>query len=210
MLHCLIVADSIVTHPRDFYSRPTLEVARDLLGAPLVRRLHNGEILTGRILEVEAYTHDDPACHAFRGKTERCKIMFGPAGYVYVYFIYGMYWCLNVVTEQEGIAGAVLIRAVETPHGNGPGKLCRAWDINRQHYGLDLCDPASEIYIARAEPLGEEEIEVSTRIGLKVAQDRVWRFFVKDHPGVSVLKRSVAPRAVPGQNSESTLRDNGK
>jgi len=196
MLNCLIVNDLIVTQPREFYSRPTLEVARDLLGAPLLRRLSNGEILTGRILEVEAYTHDDPACHAFRGKTERCKIMFGPAGYVYVYFIYGMYWCLNVVTEQEGVAGAVLIRAVDTPHGNGPGKLCRVWDINRQQYGLDLCDSNSEIYIARSEPLPDREVEVSTRIGLKDAQDRVWRFFVKNHGGVSGLKRSSAPRIV--------------
>jgi DNA-3-methyladenine glycosylase len=196
MLNCLIVNDLIVTQPREFYSRPTLEVARDLLGAPLARRLNNGEILTGRILEVEAYTHDDPACHAFRGKTERCKIMFGPAGYVYVYFIYGMYWCLNVVTEQEGVAGAVLIRAVDTPHGNGPGKLCRAWDINRQQYGLDLCDSNSEIYIARSKPLPDREVEVSTRIGLKVAQDRVWRFFVKNHGGVSGLKRSSAPLIV--------------
>ena len=189
MLNCQIV-DPFETHPRSFYARPTLDVARDLLGASLFKRLDTGELLSGRILEVEAYTHDDPACHAFRGKTERCKIMFGPAGYVYVYFIYGMYWCLNVVTEQDGLAGAVLIRAVETPHGNGPGKLCRAWDINRQHYGLDLCDAQSEIFIARSLPLPDDEIAVSTRIGLKVAQEKVWRFYVKDHAGVSGFKKS--------------------
>jgi DNA-3-methyladenine glycosylase len=191
MLHCLFVNDLIVTHPREFYARPALEVARELLGAPLVRRLNSGQILAGRILEVEAYTQDDPACHAFRGKTERCKIMFGPAGYVYVYFIYGMYWCLNVVTEQDGVPGAVLIRSVETPHGNGPGKLCRAWDIGREQYGVDLCNSESEIYIARGESLPDNEVEISTRIGLKVGQDRAWRFFVKNHQGVSGFKRSV-------------------
>ncbi len=175
----------ILTQPRAFYARPTLEVARDLLGAPLHRRLQNGETYCGRILEVEAYTQDDPACHAYRGLTERCKVMFGPPGHVYVYFIYGMYWCLNVVTEPDTVPGAVLIRAVETPGGNGPGKLCRAWDIDRKDYGVDLCDPNSSIWIARSEPLADSQIGTSTRIGLKVAEDRVWRFFVKDHLGVS-------------------------
>lgn len=189
MLHCQTVPDLIITHQREFYSRPTLEVARDLLGAVIYRRLDSGELLSGRILEVEAYTQDDPACHAFKGKTERCKIMFGPAGYVYVYFIYGMYWCLNVVTEPDQVPGAILIRAVETPHGNGPGKLCRAWEIDRKHYGEDVCDPSSSIFIARSERLADSEVETSTRIGLNVGQDRVWRFFIKEHDGVSGIKR---------------------
>ena len=188
----------ILTQPRGFYSRPTLEVARDLLGAPLHRRLENGSVLSGRILEVEAYTQDDPACHAFRGKTERCKIMFGPAGYVYVYFIYGMYWCLNVVTEADGVPGAVLIRAVETPGGNGPGKLCRAWEIDRKDYGEDLCDPSSSLWIAKSEPLADNEIGSSTRIGLKVAQERVWRFFVKGHQGISGINKKGTIRSALG------------
>ena len=193
--------DSLIAQPREFYSRPTVAVARDLLGAMLHRRLENGNLVSGRILEVEAYTEDDPACHAFRGKTERCKIMFGPAGYVYVYFIYGMYWCLNVVTEEDGVPGAVLIRAVETPGGNGPGKLCRAWDIDRRHYGVDLCDSQSSLWIARSAPLPESEIAESTRIGLKVAEDRVWRFFVKGHTGVSGVPQRGTTRSALGIKS---------
>jgi DNA-3-methyladenine glycosylase len=188
----------LIAQPRDFYARPTVAVARDLLGAMLHRRSENGGLVSGRILEVEAYTEDDPACHAFRGMTERCKIMFGPAGYVYVYFIYGMYWCLNVVTEEDGVPGAVLIRAVETPGGNGPGKLCRAWDIDRRHYGVDLCDPGSSLWIARSAPLPEDEIAESTRIGLKVAEDRVWRFFVKGHAGVSGVQKRGTTRSALG------------
>ncbi|HEY9756029.1 MAG TPA: DNA-3-methyladenine glycosylase [Oculatellaceae cyanobacterium] len=193
--------DSLITQPREFYSRPTVAVARDLLGAVLHRRLENGELLSGRILEVEAYTQDDPACHAFRGPTERCKIMFGPAGYVYVYFIYGMYWCLNVVTEEDGVPGAVLIRAVETPGGNGPGKLCKSWDIDRRHYGADLCDPSSSLWIARSSPLLHHEIAESTRIGLKVAEDRVWRFYIKGHSGVSGLKKKSTMSSALGINA---------
>jgi DNA-3-methyladenine glycosylase len=198
MLHLQTVDKCILTQPREFYSRPTLAVARDLLGAPLHRRLENGDERVGRILEVEAYTQDDPASHAFRGKTERCKIMFGPAGYAYVYFIYGMYWCLNVVTEPEGIPGAVLIRAVETANGDGPGKLCRAWEIDKRQYGDDMCDPNSGVWIGRSQPLPDADIEVSTRIGLKVAQDRIWRFFVKDHQGVSGTRKRSTMRSALG------------
>ncbi len=140
------------------------------------------------IVEVEAYTMDDPACHASRGETPRCRVMFGMPGRAYVYFIYGMYNCLNVVTEPEGTAGAVLLRAIGTDGGEGPGKLCREWQIDRQHNGCDLLDPAGELWIAQGGPIAEADIGESIRVGISVAQERPWRFFLKDHPHISVKK----------------------
>src|SRR5271156_6623270 len=118
--------DTVYTE--EFYARSTLKVAKDLLGCHLHRRLPSGIILSAAITETEAYTADDPASHAFRGKTKRTEVMFGPPGRAYVYFIYGMYYCLNVVTEPEGIPGAILIRGLhgKSGHGahlNGPGKI---------------------------------------------------------------------------------------
>ena len=124
----------------DFYARSTVDVARDLLGQMLCRRLPDGNIVSAPIVEVEAYTSDDPACHAFRGPTKRCRIMFGPAGRAYVYLIYGMYHCLNVVTEPTGTPGAVLIRAIGVGGGDGPGKLCRMLEIDCLLNDVDLED----------------------------------------------------------------------
>jgi len=139
----------------EFYARDTLTVARELLGQRLVRVL-GGERLSGRIVETEAYIgENDLACHASRGLTPRTAIMFGPPGRAYVYFIYGMHYCLNVVTEREGFAAAVLIRALEPLEGlpsmrarrgdrpdhevaDGPGKLCQALQITRELNGVDL------------------------------------------------------------------------
>lgn len=177
--------DLSITFSEDFFSRPTLEVAPDLLGAVLCRRV-DGSILSAQIVEVEAYTSDDPACHASRGKTRRCEVMFGPAGRSYVYFIYGMYNCLNVVTEPDGIAGAVLIRAVDFCGGEGPGKLCRTWNIDRSHNAVNLMDPAGELWLARPDRVESFEIGCSPRVGISLAQDRPWRFFIKDHPRLSL------------------------
>lgn len=183
---------SISTYPRHFFARPTVDVAGDLLGAWLCRRLQDGTIIKALIVETEAYTADDPACHAFRGLTPRCEVMFGAPGRAYVYFIYGMYFCFNVVTEKEGTAGAVLIRAVGIDGGNGPGKLCRVLQITREDNGADLCDANGELWIEqRAGELSPAEVGVSIRVGISVAQDRPWRFFLKNHPGVSV--KSVKP-----------------
>ncbi|MBY0548192.1 MAG: DNA-3-methyladenine glycosylase [Candidatus Obscuribacterales bacterium] len=175
------------TYPRAFYACPTVGVARDLLGSWLCRRLPDGTVVRAFIVEAEAYTADDPACHAFRGLTPRCEVMFGPPGRAYVYFIYGMYFCFNVVTEEEGIPGAVLIRAVDIDGGNGPGKLCRALKITGEHNGIDLCDANGALWIEqRTAVLSADQIGVSIRVGISVAQERPWRFFVKEHPGVSV------------------------
>lgn len=170
---------------QEFYARPTLAVARELLGAVLCRRLPDGTVLSGSIVETEAYTADDPACHAFRGPTPRCAVMFGPPGFAYVYFIYGMYYCLNVVTEPEGTPGAVLIRAVAARGTEGPGKLCRQWQIDQSLNGASLMSPLSSVWICPSSPVAEADVAVTPRIGLSSAQDRHWRFLLKGHPAVS-------------------------
>lgn len=187
------LVDEFELFKRAFFKRSTLVVAKELLGATLCRRLSDGSVLKAPIVEVEAYTEDDPACHAFRGLTERTRVMFGEPGYAYVYFIYGMYFCLNVVTEPEGTPGAVLIRALGVPGGEGPGKLCRLWGIDKRHNGVDLCDSNSELFIVKGDKVSRGDIEISTRIGIKVAEERLWRFFLKNHPHVSG-KRAPRPK----------------
>jgi len=185
--------------PAQFYNRPTLEVARDLLGCLLCRRLEDGAILRGRIVEVEAYTADDPASHSFRGRTARNYPMFGPPGRSYVYFIYGMYNCFNVVTEPEGTPGAVLVRGLDrlsSSNGrneaanllaNGPGKLCRVFSIARELNDIDLTDPKGPLWLEKG-PLSEaDRVIACARIGINMAKDRQWRFYLL--PSVGVSKR---------------------
>lgn len=189
---------------REFFARPTVEVAPDLLGMILCRRLSDGSIAKAEIVEVEAYTADDPACHAWRGKTKRCEVMFGPPGYSYVYFIYGMYNCLNVVTEPDGIAGAILIRAIDTAGGNGPGKLCKTWEINREHNGIDLLDRSGVLYLEPGRKLDAADIGISIRVGISVAQENLWRFFIKGHSQVSVaIVKAKVPKKRKGKSDES-------
>jgi DNA-3-methyladenine glycosylase len=178
-MKAIISADS--THIEEFYARPTVKVAKDLLGCYLNRRLPSGLVLSAPINEVEAYTANDPACHAFRGLTKRTEVMFGPPGRAYVYFIYGMYFCLNVVTEPNGIAGAILIRGLEglAANGsklNGPGKICKHWQIDRAHNAVNLMDPYSEIWITQRPGKLKSKILTSQRIGISQAQDKLWRF----------------------------------
>ncbi len=183
----------------EFYARPTLAVARDLLGAYLCRRLPDGKLLWAPIVETEAYTQDDPACHAFRGRTPRCAVMFGPPGFAYVYFIYGMYHCLNVVTEPDGTPGAVLIRAVGVGGGEGPGKLCRLWQIDSNLNGANLMEAGSDIWIGKGEPVEDFQVCVTPRIGLSLAQDRLWRFHIKDHLQVSQKMANKKPSSKQGK-----------
>lgn len=156
---------------RAFYCRPTVEVARDLLGKVLVcggRR--------GRIVEVEAYLGEgDEAAHSHKGLTARTRVIFGPPGHAYVYLIYGMYHCLNVVVEPEGQAGCVLIRAVEGA-GDGPGKLTRALGITLEHYGADLTRGALRI----EEGAAPARIEVTPRIGIRKSAELPLRFLALD------------------------------
>lgn len=192
--------------PRAFFARSTVEVARDLLGRLLVRRLPDGVELRGRIVETEAYRGEgDTASHASRGRTPRNAVMFGPPGHAYVYLIYGMYHCLNIVTEPEGTAGAVLIRAVEPVSGlermkalrpvkrlvdltNGPGKLCQAFAIDRSLNGTD-CVEGQELWVEAGQPVDETQVGRSPRVGIEYADEKdrtaLWRFFVKGNPWVS-------------------------
>lgn len=148
--------------PPSFYNRPVLQVARELLGARLVRRL-DGQRLSGIIVETEAYRgEDDLACHARAGRTPRTAVMYGPPGRAYVYFTYGMHWLLNCVSEAEGYPAAVLIRAILPLEGreiiatrragrperewcSGPARLCAALAVDGRMNGVDLCDPAGEL-----------------------------------------------------------------
>lgn len=156
---------------RSYYSRPTIEVARDLIGKYLVRQAGT-RTLSGRIVEVEAYVGPhDLACHASRGRTARTDVMFGPAGVAYVYLIYGMYHCLNVVTEREGFPAAVLIRAVEDTTSSslidGPGRVCRFFDIDRRLNRLDLTQRDRMWLEDRNEAV--EDVLASPRIGVDYA-----------------------------------------
>ncbi len=177
--------DLLKAYPREFYERHAPAVARDLLGAVLCRALDGERILSGKIVETEAYTAYDPACHAFRGRTPRTAVMFGPPGVAYVYFIYGMYFCLNVVTEPDGVPGAVLIRAVDSRGCDGPGKLCRQWQITGRENGVSLMSPASGLWICPGSPVPDRGVLTSERIGISRGQEHHWRYFLKDHPAVS-------------------------
>ncbi len=186
--------------PRQFYKRDTVDVAKDLLGKLLIRKIGDA-ILAGKIVETEAYrAHDDPASHAFRGKTERNSAMFGEPGRAYVYFTYGNHFCLNVTARNHLPAGAILIRAVEPIKGieimlknrqvseltniaSGPGKLTKAMSITREQNGKDLCS-YGELYLADSDSI-EYKIGISSRIGIVRATDKLWRFFIEGNPHLS-------------------------
>jgi DNA-3-methyladenine glycosylase len=180
---------------RAFFARPTVDVARDLLGLRLQRRLDGASPITGRIVEVEAYPPGDPASHAYRGPTRRCASMFGLPGTAYVYFIYGMHWCVNVVTEAEGVGAAVLIRGLDqVPRCAGPSRLCRALGIDRNLDGVDLLDPRSPLRLLPAQAAVAEPVRSSARINVTRAIDRRWRFYLEGSDGVSAAPRPAARR----------------
>jgi DNA-3-methyladenine glycosylase len=172
---------------RDFFARSVHDVAPDLIGVTV---LVDG--VGGLIVEVEAYDHEDPAAHGYRGRTERNASMFGPPGHAYVYRSYGIHWCVNFVCEEEGSASAVLIRALEPTHGldtmrerrsvdderllcSGPGRLCQALGITREHDGLPLDRPPFRLDARKR----DVEIVSGPRVGITKAVDHPWRYALK-------------------------------
>jgi DNA-3-methyladenine glycosylase len=203
---------------RTWFARPTAEVARDLVGCMIVVDRGTRDAVGARIVETEAYLGlDDAASHAARGRTPRSAVMFGPPAHLYVYFTYGMHHCANVVAEIDGVAGAVLLRAAAVEEGlatvrlrrglgiataallRGPGNLCRGLGITRDEDGIDLLDAGVRVHIEPA--TGRPPIEVSTRVGMRRAADRLLRFSWRGDPAVS--------RPVPGARA-STLRADRK
>lgn len=188
--------------PRSFYLAPTLTVARRLLGMHLVHEVR-GHRRIGRIVETEAYLGPrDLAAHSARGRTPRNEVMFGPPGHAYVYFIYGIWHCFNVVTRAEGTPHAVLIRALE-PVGRidlptwGPGLLCRAFGIDRSQNGLDLTK--KPLWIEKPVVYSHPRIARATRIGVDYAGDwahKPWRFFDRDSPYVSTVSLAMRRRVL--------------
>ncbi len=186
--------------PRDFYRRDPRHVAPELLNKVLVRGTRRG-----RIVEVEAYCGaEDPGSHAFRGQTRRNATMFGPAGHLYVYFTYGMHFCANVACGEEGVASAVLLRALTAVGGleemraargraahrdsdlcSGPGKLCQAFGLDRTFDGADLVTGDQGVEVVDDGTAPPAEPGVSGRVGLSVAAEVPWRFFVPGAIGVS-------------------------
>jgi DNA-3-methyladenine glycosylase len=208
--------------PRDFFARLSVQVAPDLLGCVLEHRTADG-LVAVQLTEVEAYTGaTDPASHAYRGKTKRNAVMFGPVGHAYVYFTYGMYFCVNLVCAANGSASAVLLRAGEVIEGEelararrtrgvaavshrdlarGPARLCQALDIDRSQDGTDVCVAGSPLRVrwpdagtpARS---AEKKIATGPRVGVSSAAEVPWRFWVEGDPTVSVYRAHV-PRRRP-------------
>ena len=181
--------------PLAFYRRDALVVARDLLGRVLCRRVGPGTVLRGRIVEVEAYDGPgDRASHAFRGRTDRTRPMFERGGLAYVYLIYGMHHCFNVVTGERDYPAAILVRATEPPDpelsASGPGRLARAFGIDRELDGASL--GGRELWLEAGRPIPDRRVKRTPRIGVAYAgawRRRPYRFVVAGHPATSGPKR---------------------
>lgn len=188
-----------------FFRQDTVELARKLLGFLLLHRTTDG-VAAGMIVETEAYVGAvDKACHAWQNRSGRTEIMYHDGGYAYVYFIYGMHYCFNVVTGPEGEGNAVLVRALEPVAGielmqqrrntrllqnlcSGPGKVCQAMGITKNEYGTDLCDPAGPLRLIKYRRIPDEQVAASPRINVAYAEEAAawpWRFYVKGNTFVS-------------------------
>jgi DNA-3-methyladenine glycosylase len=199
----------------------SLELAPLLLGAVLVSDV-GGSRVAVRLTEVEAYAgSDDPASHAYRGQTPRTAVMFGPAGHLYCYFTYGMHWCANVVCGLDGVASAVLLRAGEIVEGEdaarlrrpaastardlarGPARLASALGLGRETDGADLCDAASSVRLASLPRRAADGVRTGPRVGISVATERPWRFWLPNEPSVSPFKAG-------GRNRVRVTRQTGE
>ncbi len=195
-----------MTLPRSFYDRDTVQVARELLGKKLIRVVGDQELI-GIIAETEAYRSDDPACHAYRGKTERNAALFGPVGHIYVYFTYGMHFCCNLVSRDTATtpAGGILIRAIipleghdfiktQWPRANkilikGPGNVAKSLVIDRQASSCDVTLPHSPIRVLEGVSIDEAAILTTERIGISVAQEKLWRFLIDSPQCAEIVAR---------------------
>ncbi|WP_432498716.1 DNA-3-methyladenine glycosylase [Kineococcus auxinigenes] len=198
--------------PREFFAREVLDVARDLLGRVVRHETPEGAV-AARLTEVEAYAGEaDPGSHAFRGRTPRTEVMFGPAGHAYVYFSYGMHWCVNLVTGQEGTASAVLLRAGEVVEGldlargrrraarrdadlaRGPARLTQALAIAREQGGADVCADGS-LRVLAGEPVPDSAVSWGPRVGVAGAgAPTPWRAWITGDPSVSTYRAAVPRR----------------
>jgi DNA-3-methyladenine glycosylase len=206
---------------RTFFDRPVLQVAPNLLGATFEHQTADG-LVTLRLTEVEAYDGpNDPGSHAYRGLTRRNAVMFGEPGHAYVYFTYGMHWCVNLVCGPEGTPSAVLLRAGEVLAGEelartrraaakssrdlarGPARLAQALGIDKACDGLDVCDGGSPLRFTPGPPVPKRLIKRGPRVGLAQAADRPWRFWLDGEPTVSVYRPHV-PKKRSGTLRETT------
>jgi DNA-3-methyladenine glycosylase len=197
---------------RELLARPALTLAPRLLGAVLTSRVGGVEVAV-RLTEVEAYAGaDDPASHAYRGRTPRTAVMFGPAGHLYCYFTYGMHWCANVVCGPDGVATAVLLRAGEVISGQdaafarrpaaraahelarGPARLASCLGLTASTNGADLCDPDSPVVLDGVAPRRPRNVMAGPRVGIAVATDRPWRFWLAGEASVSVFRPGARKR----------------
>jgi len=195
---------SLVPLPRAFFDRPTLKVAKELLGKYLIRETSSG-LLQTRIVDVEAYVGpEDKACHASKGRTKRTEIMFGPPGFTYVYLIYGMYYCLNLVTEREEYPAAILIRGLEVNKEtdadvsatriDGPGRVCRFLNIDRTDNGIDATLGTTLWLEDRGQTYSKKHIQTFPRIGVDYAGEwakKLWRFCLPAPPASRKRKISL-------------------
>lgn len=184
-----------------------LSAARLLLGCHLVADTPDGEVGV-RLVEVEAYRGaDDPAAHSYRGRTRRNAVMFGPAGHLYVYFVYGLHFCANISCLPDGLPGAVLLRGgevvseLDVAHhrrptarsdaelARGPARLAALLGLTREHNGADVVDPGSAVRLLPGDPVPDDRVRTGPRVGVAAAQDLPWRFWVDDSPAVSSYRR---------------------
>jgi DNA-3-methyladenine glycosylase len=205
---------------RERLARPALQVAPRLLGAVLQSWVGGAEV-TIRITEVEAYEGlDDPASHAYRGKSPRTAVMFGPPGHLYCYFTYGMHWCANIVCDRDGRASAVLLRAGEVIRGQevafarrpaartardlarGPARLATCLGLGRHTNGVDLCDPDGPVRLVRMPARRAPGVVCGPRVGISAAAERPWRFWLGDEPSVSAFKAGGRNRVAGDRQTE--------
>ncbi|WP_026404205.1 DNA-3-methyladenine glycosylase [Actinomadura rifamycini] len=200
--------------PRDFFDGPVDEIAPALLGHVLRHRTPDGDVAV-RLTEVEAYAGPlDPASHAYRGRTARNEVMFGPPGHAYVYFTYGMHFCMNLVCGPDGTSSAVLLRAGEIIEGEetararrprstvrdlarGPARLCEALGIAREQNGLDICTPGGELTVHHGDPPDPGRVRRGPRTGVNAAKDVPWRFWIDADPYVSPYRAHVPRNRKP-------------